>query len=1097
MTSDFERRYAQLNTRQRQAVDVIDGPVLVIAGPGSGKTELLSLRVANILLKADVNPGNVLCLTFTEAAAQNMRERLAGLIGETAYRVAVHTFHSFGVDVINRHPETFYEGASFQAADELTQLEILEQLFQGLSFGDALRSEHPEEGFVYLNDARSAISNLKRAGLTPAEFTRINTSNTGELENCRKAIHTIFDPRLSVASFGAIKKLVQDFSAGETLLAAIGRSLSVALDASIASGKTAPLSAWKSSHLGKTEDGRRCLKEELALPQLRSLETIYAAYQAQLFSRRLYDFDDMLLRVVEATERDNALKSELQEQFQYLLVDEFQDTNDAQMRLLRNLTDAEVNEGRPNVMAVGDDDQAIYKFQGAELANIIGFRTLYRDPEIITLNQNYRSTQAILDLAVQVIRQGEGRLENLLPEIAKDLVAANPNVVNGTIKYPLFPTKEHEYLWIGQEAQRLLQAGTPAREIAVIARTHHDLETLVPFLHAAGLPLRYERQQNVFEQSHIRQLIVMARFVCSLGRHQTAEADYLLPELLAYPCWNVPRGTLWELGAAAYAERRLWLQLMQEHSNPKLRDIANLLIELGERSAHEPLEELLTLMIGADPHEIADSDEDEGGDKYPSFEAFRSPFKAFYFGQDTFTRSRLEYLSFLSGLKVFVEGLRRWRPDDQLHLDDLVAFVDLYEKNGLSLRDTSPFVNAVDAIRLLTAHGAKGLEFETVFILNCQEDAWTSSGRGNKIHFPANLPLAPGSDTIDDHLRLFYVALTRAKRHLYLPTYKVGGSGKDVSRLQFLIDLTPEPSPLASDEIAVLQPTIHGSIRKSLPGEERAILQATLERYALNPTHLNNFLDVTRGGPRSFLEQNLLRFPQPKSASGAFGSAIHATLNQISVRFRAHGIMPALDEARGWFDQQLDYQRLSETECRLYTERGRAVLQAFYAEKLASLGPNDATERDFSSEHVRIGGIPVNGKIDRLTKEAHELVVHDYKTGKPAVSWQGRTIDEKIKLHNYRHQLTFYKLLVEHSRELGANYSVRRGILEFVEPERGSDRLHDLELYIDPDEAERLTKLIIAVDTKIRDLDFPDITGYAKTIAGIESFENDLLSGTA
>src|SRR5690606_6157229 len=126
--AQFLERYQKLNDQQREAVDTLEGPVLVVAGPGSGKTELLSLRVANILRQKDVAPGNVLCLTFTEAAATNMRQRLAGLIGPLAYRVALHTFHSFSTEVINRFPEYFYSGASFQPADELTQLELLSEV---------------------------------------------------------------------------------------------------------------------------------------------------------------------------------------------------------------------------------------------------------------------------------------------------------------------------------------------------------------------------------------------------------------------------------------------------------------------------------------------------------------------------------------------------------------------------------------------------------------------------------------------------------------------------------------------------------------------------------------------------------------------------------------------------------------------------------------------------------------------------------------------------------------------------------------------------------------------------------------------------------
>src|SRR3989338_828610 len=174
--SQFEKRYSQLNPEQKKAVDTIEGPVMVVAGPGSGKTELLSLRVANILRKVDIRPGNILCLTFTDAAAFNMRQRLVGLLGRDAYRVAIHTFHTFGVEVINRYPEYFYNGAIFLPADDATQTEILEGIFQKLDYGNPLHSEH-QGRFVYLNPVKKSIEYLKKAGLSPDEFNQILEAN--------------------------------------------------------------------------------------------------------------------------------------------------------------------------------------------------------------------------------------------------------------------------------------------------------------------------------------------------------------------------------------------------------------------------------------------------------------------------------------------------------------------------------------------------------------------------------------------------------------------------------------------------------------------------------------------------------------------------------------------------------------------------------------------------------------------------------------------------------------------------------------------------------------------------------------------------------
>lgn len=200
--NSFEERYKTLNSEQREAVDTLQGPVMVIAGPGTGKTELLGLRVANILRQdKDVAPSNILCLTFTDAGAWNVRDRLIGLLGRDAYRVAINTFHSFGVEIRNRYPEYFYHGAAFSPADEITQIEILEDIFEEMEHGNPLRSEYNDQ-FVYLRATQKAIEHIKKAGLTPEEFNLILAENKKNLAAIDALIQPIFTERIS-------KKLVE------------------------------------------------------------------------------------------------------------------------------------------------------------------------------------------------------------------------------------------------------------------------------------------------------------------------------------------------------------------------------------------------------------------------------------------------------------------------------------------------------------------------------------------------------------------------------------------------------------------------------------------------------------------------------------------------------------------------------------------------------------------------------------------------------------------------------------------------------------------------------------------------------------------------
>ncbi len=173
---DFTSRYNTLNTNQRLAVDTIDGPVMVVAGPGTGKTELLGMRAANILKKTDTLPENILCLTFTESGAHAMRERLASIIGKDAYKVAIHTFHGFGAEVINQHSEYFYHGANFRPADELSSYEIISRILDDLDYDNPLASKMNGE-YTHIRDITSSISELKRSGLTSDELLQVLDSN--------------------------------------------------------------------------------------------------------------------------------------------------------------------------------------------------------------------------------------------------------------------------------------------------------------------------------------------------------------------------------------------------------------------------------------------------------------------------------------------------------------------------------------------------------------------------------------------------------------------------------------------------------------------------------------------------------------------------------------------------------------------------------------------------------------------------------------------------------------------------------------------------------------------------------------------------------
>lgn len=1114
---EFEERYQKLNEQQKKAVDAIEGPVLVIAGPGSGKTEILGLRVANILKKADVYPSNILCLTFTDSAAVNMRERLKGLIGPEAYNVAIHTFHSLGRDVRNYHPEIFYRRDIFTSADELTQLNVLENIFDDLAYDNPLAKTHPDRGYLYINEAKRSIEHLKKAGLTPKEFLKVLNHNEESLEFLNPLIDEAFGPRISKDLFEKLPPMVEEMKNYEgeqfpvdhmqPLVPIVASSLERALNKAIEQDKTSPLTQWKNDWTYKTENGDRAMRETKYLEKMKALASVYETYNQQMEQKGYYDFDDMILDVIKAIEENDELRYELQEQFQYILVDEFQDTNDAQMRLLHLLTGAEVQEGRPNLMVVGDDDQAIFKFQGAEISNILKFEERYREPRVITLTKNYRSRQDILDVARYIITQGDERLENSISQVEKELEAEKEK--EGEIVSKSFPAKSHQYYWIAQEINRLIEEGLDPEKIAVIGREHKHLKNLVPHLANFGIPINYERQKDVLQEPHIKQLIKMARFVNSLINPDQEDAAHLLPEILSYPFWDLDREKVWQLSRKAYKEERPWLECMKEEGG-YLEEIADFFLELSTMAQHEPLERVLDKMVGAKMHIAPDSeDEDLPADKQQQ-EEFTSPFKEYYFAPEKFEEDPVEYLTFLSSLRSFIKSLRQYQKGKVIGLEDLLDFVDTHQDNDMTLPDQSTFASAQNAIRLLTAHKAKGSEFDTVFVLNCQDKVWAGRKRGSKLPFPGNLPIAPAGDNKDDQLRLFYVALTRAARNLYLTSYEMDDFGREKNRLQFLTPPEEERELEANlekllnpDEITeeMKEPEVETGIITSswesyhhppFEGDEEVLLETVLENYKMSVTHFNNFLNVKQGGPQTFLEQNLLRFPQPKTAALAFGTAMHRTISQTYNHLKKKDALPPKNQVLEWFEEFLHNERLGEQDFKTYLQRGKDALGTFFEQREDSFDSSHMSEFDFRNEEVVVNDVPLTGKIDKMEIKDDKVVVWDFKTGSALEEWGKGSQYDKIKSWKYKNQLTFYKFLVENSRKF-SDYEVDKGIIEFLEPE--NDEIKRLEYSIKQDKVERLKKLLAVVHEKIMNLDFTEVEEYDDSINGIKEFEDDLLNG--
>lgn len=1087
---DFTSRYKKLNSRQKEAVDHIDGPLMVLAGPGTGKTELLSMRAANILHTTDTLPENILCLTFTESGAMAMRKRLEQIIGPDAYKVAIHTFHSFGSDTISRYSEYFYQGANFRPADELSSYELLRTIFSELDYNNPLASKMNGE-YTYLADVLNAISELKKSGLTNDELLIVLDANEQALDIIERDLAAIFSDRISTKTLEKLTPLAQKIAKTpqptlppgiQPLANVLALSLAHAVDEASDSGKTTAITSWKNSYMEKNEAGEFVFKDRKRIKKLRALSYIYYQYLVRMQEAELYDFDDMVLRVVHAMEVFPDLRYNLQEKYQYIMVDEFQDTNLAQSRILYNLTNYESGDA-PNLMIVGDDDQAIYSFQGAEISNILNFHDQYETVKLVTLTDNYRSAAPILQQSRAVITQGVERLERIMDSIDKTLTAQ--------FKYSDCKVELYEYQRIDDERsslvasiQQQIESGVEPASITVLARRHHELVSLLPHFINAGVAVNYERRDNVLDAEVVQQLELVAKVVHALAIQHVHGANELLPRLLAHPAWGIASEDIWKLSIAAHKNHSLWIEEMAVQ--PTFSELHTWLIEQARVAHYESAEHMLDSLLGSPESSVV--------------AGYRSPLFDHFFSAEQRESAAQKYITYLEALRTIRAKLREYRPNTRLQLAEFLEFIELHRQLGSSITSVhSRSENMTGAVNLMTAHRAKGLEFDHVYIHGAIDTSWGARvrSRSRMISYPENLPLSPVGDTLDERLRLFFVAMTRARKNLFISYSLLSDTDKETICASFLThDSWQTISRVEQTSIIKQQKQLLDEWYRPLVSLQQStmkeLLAPTLERYKLSATHLNNFLDVSSGGPQYFLLNNLLRFPQSMNPSAAFGSAVHSALQRAHSHLSATNTKKPVEDVLHDFEKSLREKYLSDDDFNHFLKRGIDALQAFLHDSYGSFAPSQRSELSFASQESRVGDASLTGALDVVTIDeiTKTIIVTDYKTGKSTASWRGKTEFEKIKLHKYKQQLMFYKLLVENSRDWHG-YSVQKGVLQYVEPSN-SGKISRLELEFDDIEMHTFSRLVQAVYHHIVTLDLSDITHFSPDYQGILDFESSL-----
>ncbi|HYF97118.1 MAG TPA: ATP-dependent DNA helicase [Patescibacteria group bacterium] len=1068
----YDHQYKSLNTAQREAVNNIEGPLLVIAGPGTGKTQLLAMRVANILHSTDTNPSNILCLTFTNKASVNMKERIISLAGGNSGKTVVKTFHSFAAEIMNTYPDYFWNAAALNVAPEAIQLDIIESIISDLPLDNPLALRFAGQ-FTLINDIQRSISLAKDAGLTPDKLKAVIDANLSYIELIEPQLIEAMPDRLSLKKLNDLSILVNELPEQKidktitpliSLPTVIKESLDTAITQDIETGKTTQTGKWKKTCLQTIDGSKGMFSERKRNQWWLELAKVYALYREEIHRRGFYDYADMLVEVISQLEKNPELLADVQERFLYVMIDEFQDTNPAQLRLAHLIADHHSSNGNPNLMAVGDDDQSIFKFNGAELSNMLGFKRSYKDARTIMLIQNYRSTQEILDASKRIIEQAEDRLVKRDKSLNKTLVA-NSDIKSSEIRALSYSSRE---LQLSSIAEAIKSEYSSNKDIAVLARNHDSLLKMSGLLMNLDIPIRYEQQANILEHEIVEQIYLIAKIINSVQKGDKDNVDALVHKVIRHPMWDLAPKLLWDIALNNYKNPD-WMNSLFTSKEPGLNSIGSWFVYISKQADNQPLAVTLEQIIG-----LKKSRE------------FESPLRNYFLLSDKVTN---KYLKSISAIQLLRALVHEFAGSKEPNIDDFIRLIEINRDNRKIIADESPFVTGKDAVQLLTIHKSKGLEFNSVYIVDAVEKNWSPSKSSRRP--PANLPLLPAGDNFDDYVRLMYVAATRARSHMTISSYHKDHAGKDVADspiVQAAFDIKNIDEKEDAKLIQILEDHLHWPELDE--GDEKAMLQARLETYSLSVTHLLNFLDVKNGGPQYFKEKNLLRLPELKSPHLSYGTAMHAAMEEAQRSINKDSF--SLAAVSKVFSEKLRSEQLTKSEETKFSKQGKVVLERLFNNFQYSLPRDSLAEQDINS--VRLDKAVIRGKIDRLDTLDNKVLVIDYKTGKPLSNLETKDQTKAEKAWRHRTQIIFYWLLLENSSRFSNMVNTKfEGQMVYLEAETKKELIAS---YIpSQEEKEGLKKLIEAVYRKIINLDLPDTSKYSPDFEGAQQFETDLLEG--
>ena len=1010
----FAEEYHKLNEKQKLAVDTIEGPVMVIAGPGTGKTKILASRIGKILLETDAYPQNILCLTYTDAGVVAMRTKLKDMIGPDAYKVNIFTFHAFCNEVIQENLSLFEK----TALDPISELERIE-LFKNLI--DSFPKNHPLKryrGDVYfeIHNLERLFSIMKQEGWSPAFIEQKIEEYIADLPNRDEFVY---------------KRKYKEFNVGDL-------------------------------KKDRIED------EKERMEKLRAAVNEFDRFQQLMRQRDRYDFDDMINWVIKAFEENKNLLANYQERFLYILVDEYQDTSGTQNKIVELL----INYWeRPNVFVVGDDDQSIYRFQGANVENMLAFADTYKTDLLkVVLVNNYRSTQPILDISKTLIDRNSERLIKKIEGLSKELVSSNTKISHLIHKPAIrsYDTQRQEMIDITLQIEKLITQDIPANRMGVIYKENKYGDELIQYLKLRKIPYYSRRSLNVLEIPLAKKIILLLKYLAA--EHDIPySGDEMLFEILHFDWFHIPSIEIARLAIESsnkkYDDASVSLRrLLHVKAIAPAKDLFSQGLHEGLKNASAVLEQLISDVPNVTLQMLFEN-------------IIRKAGIINYIMQSP---EKLWFLQVLTGLFDFIKEETARNPFMQLK--DLVNIIELMEKEKLRL----PLIEICGnekGVNLMTVHGSKGLEFAHVFFAGCNASFWEKKRKpygGYKL--PDTIFSSQLAHTDEEELRrLFYVALTRAEQHLTISYCCYKNDGKELEPSMFIAEILDQQElhveKIFIDEniLAEFNALAFGEqVAPQIEEIEKEFVDRLLEKFVMNVTALNNYLKC----PLEFYFKNLIRIPSPKNEATEFGSSVHHAVEQLFRKMQNNNEQfPAKEEFIKDFEWYMNRHRESFTKEQFdrRMEYGHDVLSNYYDKYVNTWNKIVTIERNI--RNIIVNDVPLKGKLDKLEFDGKSVNVVDYKTGDPdkAKSKLQPPSDKDPVGGDYWRQAVFYKILVDNYEQ--KKWKVVSSEFDFVEPDK--KKIYKKEkIFITPEDIDIVCRQIRTVWDKIQDHDF--YTGCGK-----------------